>query len=83
MRQVVLGAMSLVKDYISPILNYSKMGFDCKFQFELNNVQYFIERKAKKGFLRWLLVWVTDRWLPGGEFVSYRGLMGYGRHLTM
>jgi DNA repair exonuclease SbcCD ATPase subunit len=30
------------------VLNYSKMGFDCKFQFELNNVQYFIERKAKK-----------------------------------
>jgi len=30
------------------VLNYSKMGFDCKFQFELNNIQYFIERHAKK-----------------------------------
>ncbi len=34
------------------VLNYSKMGFDCKFQFELNNVQYFIERKAKKSPIR-------------------------------
>lgn len=30
------------------VLNYSKMNFDCKFQFELNNTQYFIERRAKK-----------------------------------
>ena len=26
----------------------SKMNFDCKFEFELNGVEYFIERKAKK-----------------------------------
>ena len=30
------------------VMNYSKMNFDCKFEFELNNTPYFIERKAKK-----------------------------------
>jgi len=30
------------------VMNYSKMSFDCKFQFELNGVDYFIERTAKK-----------------------------------
>ena len=28
-------------------MNYSKMNFDCKFEFELNNTPYFIERKEK------------------------------------
>jgi len=30
------------------VLNYSKMSFDCKFTFELNGVEYTIERTAKK-----------------------------------
>ena len=30
------------------VMNYSKMSFDCKFTFELNNVDYIIERTAKK-----------------------------------
>ena len=30
------------------VLNYSKSGFDCKFNFEINGVDYFIERTAKK-----------------------------------
>ena len=30
------------------VMNYSKMNFDCKFEFELNGIEYFIERKAKK-----------------------------------
>lgn len=30
------------------VMNYSKMSFDCTFEFELNGVDYFIERKAKK-----------------------------------
>ena len=30
------------------VMNYSKMNFDCKFEFELNGIPYFIERKAKK-----------------------------------
>jgi len=30
------------------VLNYSKSTFDCKFNFEINGVDYFIERMAKK-----------------------------------
>src|SRR5210317_1952606 len=30
------------------VMNYSKMTFDCKFTFELNGVDYTIERTAKK-----------------------------------
>jgi len=30
------------------VMNYSKMSFDCKFTFELNGVDYIIERTAKK-----------------------------------
>jgi DNA repair exonuclease SbcCD ATPase subunit/DNA repair exonuclease SbcCD nuclease subunit len=30
------------------VMNYSKMSFDCKFTFELNGVDYVIERVAKK-----------------------------------
>jgi len=30
------------------VLNYSKSTFDCKFNFEINGVDYFIERTAKK-----------------------------------
>jgi len=30
------------------VMNYSKMSFDCKFTFELNGVDYTIERTAKK-----------------------------------
>ena len=30
------------------VMNYSKMNFDCKFTFELNGVDYIIERHAKK-----------------------------------
>ena len=30
------------------VMNYSKMTFDCKFTFELNGVDYIIERTAKK-----------------------------------
>lgn len=30
------------------VLNYSKMSFDCKFTFDLNGVEYTIERSAKK-----------------------------------
>ena len=30
------------------VMNYSKMSFDCKFTFELNGVEYTIERTAKK-----------------------------------
>ena len=30
------------------VMNYSKMNFDCKFTFELNGVEYVIERHAKK-----------------------------------
>jgi len=30
------------------VMNYSKMNFDCKFTFELNGVDYVIERNAKK-----------------------------------
>ena len=32
----------------SDVLNYSKTTFDCKFNFDLNGVEYFIERSAKK-----------------------------------
>ena len=30
------------------VMNYSKMNFDCKFTFELNGIDYIIERTAKK-----------------------------------
>ena len=30
------------------VLNYSKSKFDCKFNFEINGVDYFIERVGKK-----------------------------------
>jgi len=30
------------------VLNYSKMSFDCKFNFEIEGVDYFIERVGKK-----------------------------------
>ena len=30
------------------VMNYSKMTFDCSFTFELNGIDYTIERKAKK-----------------------------------
>jgi len=30
------------------VMNYSKMSFDCKFTFELNGIDYTIERVAKK-----------------------------------
>lgn len=32
----------------SDVLNYSKSSFNCKFNFELNGVDYYIERVAKK-----------------------------------
>jgi DNA repair exonuclease SbcCD ATPase subunit/DNA repair exonuclease SbcCD nuclease subunit len=32
----------------SDVLNYSKSSFNCKFNFELNGVDYYIERAAKK-----------------------------------
>ena len=30
------------------VLNYSKSKFDCKFNFEINGIDYFIERVGKK-----------------------------------
>lgn len=34
------------------VLNYSKMSFDCKFNFEIEGVDYFIERVGKKSAKR-------------------------------
>ena len=38
----------LVQTKLLDVLNYSKSSFNCKFNFEINGVDYYIERVGKK-----------------------------------
>lgn len=56
------------------VLNYSKMGFDCKFEFELNGTSYYIERIAKKSPKRGTVKVDVDFYtFKDGEKISLNG----------
>ena len=55
-------------------MNYSKMSFDCKFTFELNGVDYVIERIAKKSPKRGTVKVDTDFYrIVDGQVESLNG----------
>src|SRR6056300_1634064 len=56
------------------VMNYSKMSFDCKFTFELNGVDYTIERTAKKSPKRGTVKVDTDFYrVVDGQVESLNG----------